>query len=266
MAMMKEPFYTYYIRSEWQGYIDAPDAVGAKFVKTLDALSSIDPLLANWQIIDARALSLAPLAAARPRIARIIEGNVARDDFGKPDGVYGYHANARTCTARDPRNVSFGVHAGGKLVGDAMLTFGEHDVAPDLTIVTYPLFKAALLAINAVWLPAWTCAQAFRSDVIQAPFELGGAQGFGLKSVPQVPSDPAFPESVFHVPWLVYLCGPLSAGLKVTPEIVTERTSDGGLLMSAVEDRFDPTNPEHVRRARILAETMIACIAPQPAV
>lgn len=262
---MKEPFYTYYIRAEWQGYVEAPDLVGAKFVKTLDALSSIDPLLSNWHIIDAHALSLVPLAAARTRIARIIETNVPRDDFDKPDRVYGYHASARVSAARGSRNVSFEIHAGGKLVGDTMLTFGEHDVAPDLTIVTYALFKAALLAINSVWLPAWTCAQAFRSGAIQAPFELGVAQGFELKGVPQIPIDPTFRDSVFHIPWLAYLCAPLSAGLKVTPEILTERTSDGGLLMSAVGGRLDPTNPEHVRRARILAETMIACTGHQPA-
>jgi hypothetical protein len=41
-------------------------------------------------------------------------------------------------------------------------------------------------------------------------------------------------------------------------EIVTERTPDGGLLMTAVEERLDPTNPEHLRRARSLAETMMS--------
>jgi hypothetical protein len=29
--------------------------------------------------------------------------------------------------------------------------------------------------------------------------------------------------------------------------------------MSATEERLDPMNPVHARRARILAETMIAC-------
>jgi hypothetical protein len=41
----------------------------------------------------------------------------------------------------------------------------------------------------------------------------------------------------------------------VAREILTEPTPDGGLLMSATTDRLDPMNPEHVRRARILAET-----------
>jgi hypothetical protein len=29
--------------------------------------------------------------------------------------------------------------------------------------------------------------------------------------------------------------------------------------MTATGERLDPTNPDHVRRARILAETLIAC-------
>jgi hypothetical protein len=40
-------------------------------------------------------------------------------------------------------------------------------------------------------------------------------------------------------------------------DIKTETTNDGGLLMTATEERLDPDIPEHVRRARILAETLI---------
>jgi Immunity protein 52 len=90
------------------------------------------------------------------------------------------------------------------------------------------------------------------------PFKLGGAQAFLVQSVPQVPDDQTFPDSKFQIPWLGYLSAPLAAGVTVRPEIQTERTLDGGLLMTATEDRLDPTNPEHLRRARILAETLIA--------
>jgi hypothetical protein len=44
----------------------------------------------------------------------------------------------------------------------------------------------------------------------------------------------------------------------LTRDILTERTPNGGLLMSATTDRIDPTNPEHTRRARMIAEVMIA--------
>lgn len=256
---MGKPFYTYYIRSEWRGRAETPASVGAKFVKTLDALSSIDRSLTNWEVIDVRALSSLPLAAARPQIARIVENDVARDDFNEPDPSAGYYSCARTSMVNDPRNVSFTADAGGKRDSDTMLEFGEWDMAPDLAIINYALFKAALLAINAVWSPVWAFAPCVRSGSVLEPFDLGGAPASLVKSVPQVPGDPSFPDSVFHIPWLAYLSAPVAAGLTLAPQIQTERTPDGGLLMIATEDRLDPNNPAHVRNARILAETLLAC-------
>jgi hypothetical protein len=40
---MNEPFYSYFIRSGWEGRVESPAAIGTKFVKTLDALSGVDP-------------------------------------------------------------------------------------------------------------------------------------------------------------------------------------------------------------------------------
>ena len=42
------------------------------------------------------------------------------------------------------------------------------------------------------------------------------------------------------------------------PEILTERTPDGGLLMTATKERLGPTVPERRRRLRVIAETMVA--------
>jgi hypothetical protein len=67
-----------------------------------------------------------------------------------------------------------------------------------------------------------------------------------------------FPYSRFHIPWLAYFSTPLAANVKLPPEIKTERTPDDGLLMIAAEQRLEPTDPEHLRRARILAQIMIA--------
>ena len=41
-------------------------------------------------------------------------------------------------------------------------------------------------------------------------------------------------------------------------EISTERMPDGGLLLKATEEPFNPTNPEHLRGALILAKAMMA--------
>lgn len=108
--------------------------------------------------------------------------------------------------------------------------------------MTYPLFRAALLAINVSWPPVWACAYASKMDYEKSPF---------------FPGAELFPFSAFHIPWLGDLSASLTSGLELPPEILTERTPDGGLLMSATEDRLDLTMPDHWRRARMIAEIMI---------
>jgi hypothetical protein len=251
--------YHYFIRSGWPERTETPAVIGAKFLQTLDALSGIDPIFANWEIFDCRNRTSLSLAAARSRIANVIENNIARGDFDEPLPIYGYWASAMAGEFRDPRSAHFRATAGGRYECGTKLEFGEYDVVPDLTIVTYPLFRAALLAINAIWRAPWACAQAFRSGAVAVPMDFGGVQGSRIDSVTQVPLDPTFPRTIFHIPWIAYLSAERAAGLKLTPQILTERMPDGGLLMSATTERLDPTNPEHVRRARILAETLIAC-------
>ena len=256
---MKEPFYSYSIRSKWKGRVDGPAAIGAKLVKTLDALSNVDPIFGNWIIADFRNSSSLSLDDARPRIASLIEDGVVRDDLKRPTPRLGYHAQALAGEFANPRSVTLWLDAGGKTDGRTHLEFANLNVPPDLTVVTYSRCKAALLAINAIWRAPWACAQAFRTGTVKVPFDLGGVPAFRIDGVTPVPLDPTFPYSIFHIPWIGYLAPELAGGLKLTSEILTESTSDGGLLMSATNERLDPDNPQHARRARILAETMIAC-------
>jgi Immunity protein 52 len=261
---MKEEFYTYFIRSGWPEHFESTAVIATKFLKTLDRLSGLDPIFARWAIFDARAVSSLSLAVARSRMTAIIEDNVARDDFDQPALVYGYHASAAAGKFKDPRSANLRVRAGGRYENGAVLEFGDYDVAPDLAIITYPLFKTALLAINAIWQAPWACAQAFGSGSVVVPIELGKGQGRLIESVSRVPADPTFPYSIFHIPWIAYLSASLAAKVVPPAEILNERTPDGGLLMSATTDRLDPTNPEHLRRARILAEIMITQTGYQP--
>jgi hypothetical protein len=268
--------YRYFVRGHWLGPADeAPAVTGAKFLKTLDALSDINPFFAGWQFTGSWQLpgehrlsfvlpeehrsSFVPLAAARNRIAEIVERGVYIDDFNKPCPEYGHSVMAG---ARGPRYVAF---TASTKCQSFDLSFGEYNIASDLSIVTYPLFKAALLAINSVWDAQWSCALAFRNDVVKVPIDFApGVPAFRIDSTTQVPLDPAFPKSIFHVPWIAYLSAERSAGVTLAREILTEPTPDGGLLMSATTERLDPTDPEHVRRARILAETLITCTGAAP--
>ena len=256
--------YSYRVQGEWVGPADEKPAVtGAKFLRTLDALSGNDPLFSgwqiyrNWQIAEDDQPRQLPLGTARNRIMEIVESGVGRDEFNEPTpAYYGYTVGA-TVGARGPRRVAFSARTGNRTFE---LEFGEHDVASDLSIVTYPRFKAALLVMSVAWDAQWAYAHAERQDMLKVPVAFApGVPAFRIESPPPVPFDPTFPKSIFHVPWIIYLSARHAAGLKLTPEILTERAPGGGLLMSATTDRLDPTDPEHVRRARILAETLIAC-------
>jgi hypothetical protein len=241
--------------------VDKPAVIGAKFLQTLDELSVIDPLLSGWQVYrnwnideDDEPRQL-PLGVARKRIVEIIENGVARDDFGEPRPSDGYIASA-AAGVRGPRQVTF---TASTRLKDFTLEFGEWNIAQDLSIVTYPLFKAALLAISTIWNVRWAYAKAHRKGMVKVPFALApGVPGFIIESAPPVPLDPTFPRSGYNVPWIVYLSPRHAADVKVAREILTEHTPNGGLLMSATTDRLDPTNPAHVRAARILAEMLIA--------
>jgi hypothetical protein len=89
----------------------------------------------------------------------------------------------------------------GKDRGEISLESGGYKVFPDPAIVTYPVFKATLLAINSIWPQAWPCAYAFKMDYDRKPL---------------LPDEPLFPYSVFHVPWLAYLSDPLAAGWRLS--------------------------------------------------
>jgi hypothetical protein len=243
-------YFDYSVRSVPVDQAESCNMLGAKFLNSLDALSRIDPtIFANWQIMDFPARASLPLAAARPRIGSIVEENVARDDEGQPSAYYGYSCVAFTDNAAKSRNVTLRVSAGGKADSSIWLQTGGYKVAPDPSVLSYPFFRATLLAMNSIWSPPWSCAQAFRVN---------------YNEVPLFPGAQLFPYSRFHIPWLAYLSAPLAANVVLPAEIQNERSSDGGLLMTATEDRLDPTDPEHLRRARILAETMIACTGYQP--
>jgi len=240
---MSELEFNYNIRASLRPKPESPALLGAKFLQTLDALSRIDPaIFTNWQVMDFPAMAPFPVEDARTRITEIIETNVSRDDRDHPTPEWGYAAGAYTDGVAVSRVIVLRIEAGGKDRGEISLESGGYKVFPDPAIVTYPVFKATLLAINSIWPQAWSCAYAFKMDYDRKPL---------------LPDEPLFPYSVFHLPWLAYLSAPLAAGLTVPPEIAIERTPDGGYLLIACDKRLDPIDKEHLRRSRVLVEILI---------
>jgi immunity protein 52 of polymorphic toxin system len=234
--------YDYNIRFDFPRRLESAAAVADRFLKTLDSLSHIDALFTAWRVIDSRGRASRPLAEVRSQFADIVARNVVHDDQG-PSPEEGYHASAMVGKFEDPRSADFSVRAGGRLKNYGNLEFASWRVTPDPAIVIYPRYRAALLAINAQWQPVWACAFAFKMEYYKTPL---------------APGAPLFPYSRFHVPWIAYLSAPLALGVQPPADVRTERAPDGGLLITTTEERLDPTNPEHLRRARIVADTMIA--------
>jgi hypothetical protein len=196
---MSELEFYYHIRASLPPKPETPASLGAKFLQTLDALSRIDPaIFTNWQVMDLPAMAPFPIEEVRPYIAGIIETNVARDDWDNPTPEWGYTADAYTGDVVASRFIGLRIRAGGKDRGEISLESGNFKVFPDPAIVTYPVFKAALLALNSSWPPAWACAYAFSMDYDRTPLH---------------PDEPLFPYSNFHIPWLAYLSAPLVADL-----------------------------------------------------
>jgi hypothetical protein len=127
---MNELTFDYSIRSDLPARPESPAAIGAKFVKTLDALSRIDPtIFSNWEVMDFPAVASLPLAAARSRIASIIEKNAHRDDFrARPD--WGYAACAFILDENKSRNISLRISTGVNQKGDTWLETREWNVHP----------------------------------------------------------------------------------------------------------------------------------------
>jgi hypothetical protein len=243
---MSQLAFDYGIHSDLPARIETPASIGAKFLATLEALSDLDQtVFTDWQIMDySQKQHPSTVAAARSRIAAIIDNNVCRDDLAEPNPDWGgYTASAFTGTDRASRRVSVRIVTGAKRKGEIWLSTGDFKALPDQTIVTYPLFKAEMVALSTIWHPLWACVYAFSMDYDEAPLFPGAA---------------LFPYSRFHILWIAYLSPALTVHLALSPDVRTERTPDGGLLMTATEERLDPMNPDHWRRARILADLLVA--------
>jgi hypothetical protein len=223
---------------------ETPAVIGAKFVDSLDALSRIDPFFTDWNVLDRPEWASLPLV--RTRIAPIIENNVARDRDGQPKPESGYSAVGETNNAILSRIVTLRVQAGGVVMDEMMLQVGDFLYPSDPLIVKYSgLFREAFLTTGAIWRPTWATVAARWMDYWKKPI---------------VPGAPLFPQSLFHIPWIVHLSPELAMRFPLPPEIGTKRMPDGALLLIATEEPFDPTSPEHLRRALILAEAMLAWV------
>jgi hypothetical protein len=239
----------YAVTAVWPHAVDTPANIGRKFLDTLDRLGTLEPWLSDWITwINDGDEERYPIETLRKSIANWVRDRVFIGDLGQRDVSNGYHVFAITDQHRAwPMGCrsSFGVRAGSvsEITNHAVFEVGSPPpLQPDLAYVTFDLYRAALLAIIDIWPSYWANASCW----------IWG------QDPPALPGEPPRPNhSGFQMPWISYLSREAAGGLALPTGIETESTPDGGLLMIATRQRFDPFNVEHMRASRIILEIMI---------
>lgn len=234
--------YNYGISARWRVEPTTPAVLGERFLRTVEAIAAAAPEAGTWEVLSMRTMDGLTIEEARRTIAELVEENVVEDEDDGPQPEQGYWLVSATSPVPTPRSLQLSATVGGKFGDSIEFEAGGEDTPPAYKMVTYPLFRTALLSVIALWPSAWANAYAFRMDYDEAP---------------SAPGVPPHPYSIYHLPWLSYLSAPLAEGLTLPDGIMSERTPDGGLLMIAAEERLDPTNPDHMRRSRQMAKIMI---------
>ncbi|MGH6823210.1 MAG: Imm52 family immunity protein, partial [Methylocella sp.] len=214
---------------------ETPEALAARFVRTIDSLQEIDPVFALWTCGSKRPKKFETM---RDRYAEEVAEGLTKDDWGEPEPIWGYWFGALTRGQPRDRSFSLSVHAGSTyphpFANDITFLTPDNSI-PDPTVITYEIFKRALLAIVEAWDPV--CCAAY-------PLQILNLVEKGL---------------YFHETWIQYLCPWLAALVTPPPApVIAEHLANGGLLMAATAQTFDVENPAHMAAARAIA----AAIAP----
>ncbi|MGH6812097.1 MAG: Imm52 family immunity protein [Methylocella sp.] len=226
----------YGVKAYWERRAETPDALAARFVRTIDSLQAIDPVFALWTCGSKRPKKF---EAMRDRYAEEVAAGLTKDDWGEPLPIYGYWFGALTRGQARDRSFFLSVHAGSTYphpFANDITFLSHHNSIPDPAVIAYEIFKPVLLAIVEAWDPV--CCTSYPLAILNLV----------EKSI------------YFHQTWIQYLC-PWLASLVVTPPpapMIVEHLPDGGLLMSATTETFDVENPAHMAAARDIA----AAIAP----
>jgi len=232
----------------WGPRREEPEALTTRLLATLKALEKVDPAFGNWYFLGRRkGTFMAPLS--RGEIVALVAAGVSTSDDGEPEPQLGYRFGAGAGLMRVPRDVNVTIHAGSTSHGDFFINTASITTEPlneeNATFITGPKMKAALLALVSAWDVTWCGA------IPDNIFDL------------DPPPGPGAPREHFYLAWMTYL-SPRFAPLVTPPNsALVERTSKGGLLMIATDERFSIANPRHVAVAREIA-TAIAPVNALP--
>jgi len=192
-------------------------------------LAGIDPVFTPWWYWGIEGTGI-PFDQARVKLPALIAKNVGKQ-WGPRDGYPFFGGNGEEF---NPRSIDLRGHAGNSLppigYGNSVnLETVPPDIHPtDASIVTYDLFRSAMLAIIEAWDVTW-CA-AYPTDIMDFW--------------------PPVAEPIhFRLAWMTYVSPRFAPLIRPPRGIESQTVAGGGLLMVATRERFEVTNPEHMAAA-----------------
>jgi hypothetical protein len=219
----------YKIYAFWGPRPESTEVLAARFIRLINQLTPLHPVFSNWIWVSLDGIPTS-FESRRNNLVQAIADNVARDDWGKEVPREGYYAGVvNTDDKTTPRSVSVGASAarqhGGYNANYADIQTGWR-IEPDPSIVTYAVFKSALLALAETYDVDW--CSAYPNDIMDL-----------------------WPRGqLYRMPWMCYIkpaWGPL-----VTPPntAIVEYRPNGALFMAATDETFITSNPAHLSVAR----------------
>ena len=240
----------YPMRLTWRGGNLASAEIGGRVIDMVQRFGPLDPAMSNWLLLDRPRSKWVRLDTA-PAMTPAVERNVWRNDFtNAPEHHLGYglvlkgSKIASDYGTNDSINISMDV--GSWSLNNLEFEVGDISQPPDLSLVTYPIYKGALETLVSVWPCPWAYAYAHTLS------GEGAHQWDGISPIAELIKRKPKGRGHFEVAWIAYLSAPLAKNLTPPPEIAWEPTPGGGMILSASETRFDQDNPEHMHRSRAL--------------
>ena len=224
------------IQSYWGPRGETPEAIANRYIRMVEALARIDPVFTPWWYGDIDGKTI-PFDQARIRLPALIAENTG-EEWGPRDGYSFFGGNALDF---NPRCLSLGGRAGNSLCPIGFVnsvdleTVPRHDGVVDASIVTYDLFRSAMLAIIGAWDVTWCAAYPANLRDFWPP--VGSGHHFKLA-------------------WMTYVSPRFASQIRPPRGVESQTVAGGGVLMVATRERFDVTNTGHMAAARAIDTAM----------
>jgi Immunity protein 52 len=227
----------YKINAFWGPRVETPEALAVRFNRLIDRLAPVDPVFGDWMWVGRESETIV-FPTIRNQLVEYIAEEVARNDFDEPVPEFGYWLSVVNSLEPTSRSISMRIKSGcqvnGPYYSNHAIIETAWRVVPDPAIVTFPIFKAVLLALSESF--DVTFCNAYPSDL----------------------TDLWPKDQKFHFGWMNNISPHFAPLITPPSSAIVEYRRDGALFMAATDETFITANPRHVAVARDIE----AAIAP----